>query len=188
MADLPLEQRIRQLLSHAIEFEGICFRNVSQRFANRQDILLAKGSKITGGRFNFKGTFEVLYLSCDVHTCIEETTHAARSSGFDVAKMLPRTTVGVKVRLSRVLDFTRIGILRQIGISKSVLAGTDWERIQNVENKEAVTQSIGRFAKQVGFEAILVPSAVWRGKNLDIFPDNVLPSSEIHVTNLLIFK
>ncbi len=95
MPGLSLEQRIRQLLSLAIEFEGICFRNVSQRFASEQEVLSTKGSKVTGGRFNFKGSFEVLYLSCDVHTCIEETTHAARSSGFEVAKMLPSSEIHV---------------------------------------------------------------------------------------------
>lgn len=184
MPKLTLEQRIHKAVHLAVEFEGICFRNVSQRFANRRDFLSTARSLRTGGRFNLKGAFRVLYLSCDLHTCWEETTRAAHASVFDVAKLLPRTIVGVKVRLSRVLDLTDHKVRRRIGISKSILTETDWARIQNLNKEEAITQSIGRFAKDAGFEAILVPSAVWQGRNLDIFPDNLLPFSEVAVVNL----
>ncbi|HSE83649.1 MAG TPA: RES domain-containing protein, partial [Thermodesulfobacteriota bacterium] len=95
-----------------------------------------------------------------------------------------RTVIGVKVRLSKVLDLTSTKVRRKIGISKSVLTETDWEWIQNIDKKEALTQSIGRFIEEAGFEAILVPSAVCKGRNLDVFPDNLLPSSEISIVNL----
>jgi Uncharacterized conserved protein len=62
MPELTLEQRVHKTLGLTVKFEGICFRNVSQRFANQRDVLSGKGSKIAGGRFNFKGTFEILYL------------------------------------------------------------------------------------------------------------------------------
>lgn len=78
------------------------------------DIISGKGSITYGGRFNFIGKFEVLYLSCDIHTSIEETTKSQLHSGF---------------------------------------------------------------------EAILVPSAVMRGKNLDVFPDRLLEGSYLKVVN-----
>lgn len=177
-----IEQKIYKAMDRAIEFEGVCFRNVSQEFANQQDIISSVGSKKYGGRFNLKGKFEVLYLSCDVHTCIEEVARSDQLSGFTVAKRFPRTTVGIEVKLSKVLDLTNGKTRRAISISKAVLTEIDWETIQ-ANNEEAITQSIGRFAKNAGFEAILVPSAVWNGKNLDIFPDNLLPSSQILVVN-----
>ena len=182
MPKLSLEQRIYKALDRAIRFEGTCFRIVSQRFANRQDIISSEGSKRYGGRFNFKGMFRVLYLSCDVHTCIEEATRATQAAESDVAANLPRTIVGVNVKLSKVLDLTDNRIRRAIGVTKKVLTETKWKEIQS-RGEEAITQSIGRFAKEVGFEAILVPSAVWNGKNLDIFPDDLLPSSRISVVN-----
>jgi hypothetical protein len=109
-----------------------------------------------------------------VHTSTEEATRATQAAEFDVAKRLPCTIVGIKVKLSRVLDLTNSKVCRAIGIEKSVLIETDWGK----------TQIIGRFAKEAGFEAILVPSAVWKGKNLDIFPDGLLPSSQASVVNL----
>jgi len=183
MPPLTLDQRIHKALELAVEFDGFCFRNVSQRFANRWDILSPEGSRITGGRYNFKGSFGVLYLACDLHTCLEETTQANKALGFDIARRLPRTIVGIKVKLSKVLDLTDKKTRRTIGVSKSVLTETDWRHIQNVRNQEAITQQIGRFAKESGFEAILVPSAQTKGKNLNVFPDNLLPSSRIEVVN-----
>jgi RES domain-containing protein len=181
---LSLEQRIHKALNRTIEFEGTCFRLVSQQFANQRDVISSEGSKKYGGRFNFKGMFGVLYLSCDVHTGTEEATRATQAAEFDVAERLPCTTVGIKIKLSRILDLTNSKVCRAIGIRKSVLIQTDWEQTQKL-NVEAITQSIGRFAKEAGFEAILVPSAVWKkGKNLDIFPDNLLPSSQASVVNL----
>ena len=178
-----LEERIHKAVDLAIGFEGACFRAVSQRFASQRDIISSEGSKKYGGRFNFKGTFEVLYLSCDAHTCIEEVTRATEAAKFNVAESLPRTIVGIKLKLSRILDLTNSKVRRAIGIRKSVLIEKDWEQTQGV-NVEAITQSIGRFAKEAGFEAILVPSAVWKGVNLDIFRDNQLPSPQLSVVNL----
>jgi RES domain-containing protein len=61
-----LEQRIYKALDRAIEFEGTCFRVVSQRFANRRDVISSEGSKKYGGRFNFKGRlgFFIYHAMC----------------------------------------------------------------------------------------------------------------------------
>ncbi|MBV9852223.1 MAG: RES family NAD+ phosphorylase [Armatimonadetes bacterium] len=179
-----LAQKIQDAVTDAIPFAGICFRNVSQQFANRHDILSARGSAIAGGRFNFRGTFEVLYLSCDVHTCLEETTKAFQRDGFDVAKTLPRTIIGVEVAVSRVLDLTDPTVRRRLGITRASLTGTDWLYDQEVLGREAVTQEAGRLAREAGFEAILTPSAVSRiGRNLDVFPDRLLSGSLCWVVN-----
>ncbi len=182
MPILTLEQRVHKAISRAVRFEGVCFRNVKPKYANPRDILSPEGSLNNDGRYNFKGAFGVLYLSCDAHTCLEETTHAFYASGLDVAKLLPRTIVGIAVRLSTVLDLTDYNVRRAIGINKTILTGTDWAST-NLTNGEAITQSIGRFAKEAGFESLLVPSAVCEGKNLDIFLDNLRPSSAISAVN-----
>jgi len=57
------------------------------------------------------------------------------------------------------------------------------KRTQNVDTSEAFTQQLGRLARDAGFEAILVPSAVTRGKNLDVFPDRLLPGSSLKIIN-----
>jgi RES domain-containing protein len=178
-----LAEKIRNALEWAAPFSGVCFRNVSQEFANVQDILSAQGSLRAGGRFNFINTFEVLYLSCNLHTCVEETTKSARLPEMEVANVLPRTLIGIEVMLNRVLDLTAFYTRWRLGITKKDLTAQDWEKIQNIDKQEAFTQQIGRLARETGFEAILVPSAVTRGKNLDIFPDRLLPSSSLKIIN-----
>ena len=179
-----LARRLQETTSTAVPFTGICFRNVSQQFARRQDILSATGSLIAGGRFNLAGTFEVLYLSCDIHTCLEETTRSFLRDGFDVAKALPRTIIGVEVTLSQVLDLTASAVRRRLGVTRTSLTQTDWQKSQDVGGQEAFTQEIGRLARDAGFEALLVPSAATRsGRNLNIFPDRLLPGSQYRAIN-----
>ncbi len=179
-----LSEKLQDALEWAVPFSGVCFRNVSQKFANTRDILSAQGSLDVGGRYNFKGAFEVLYLSYDLHTCLEETIKSMQcDNGFEVAKALPRVVIGIEVKLSRVLDLTGAIIRRQLCIAKKSLIGDDWEKLQNVDNQEAFTQQIGRLAREAGFEAILVPSTVMRGTNLDIFPDRLLAGSSLKVVN-----
>jgi RES domain-containing protein len=169
----------------AIPFEGVCFRNVRQKFATPQQILSAEGSFLKGGRYNFRETFAVLYLSCDIHTCLEETTQSFRVHGLEVAEALPRTVVGIQVRLSQVLDLTNPRIRHRLGVTKRELVETDWKSFQSL-GQEALTQQLGRFARDAGFEALLVPSAALprTGKNLDIFPDCLLPTSSLHAMNV----
>ncbi len=178
-----LDEKIRNALEWEAPFSGVCFRNASQKFANAQDILSARGSLHAGGRFNFINVFEVLYLSCDLHTCIEETTKSAHLPEMEVANVLPQTLIGIEVMLSRVLNLTHATVRRRLRITKKSLIADDWEKLQNVDKQEAFTQQIGRLAREAGFEAILVPSAVTRGKNLDIFPDRLLPSSSLKIIN-----
>jgi RES domain-containing protein len=183
-----LEQKIQRAIKHAVPYEGtdqpqgICFRSVKQKFANLQDILSAQGSLFTGGRYNFVGDFGVLYLACDPHTCLEEVTRAATAGGFRAAENFPRTFIGIRVRLSRVLDLTSPRMRRRLGVSKQLLVATNWERIQD-EGEEATTQAIGRLARSAGFEAILTPSAAWAGNNLNIFLDKVLSTSKLSLVN-----
>jgi len=178
-----LGDKIKDALQWAVPFSGVCFRNVSLQYANRQDIISAQGSINAGGRFNLKGAFDILYLSCDLHACLEETTKSLQRPGFEVAMLLPCTIVGIEVKLSLVLDLTKGVTRRKLGITKKSLIADDWEKRQNVDNQEAYTQQIGRLAREAGFEAILIPSAVTRGKNLDIFPDRLLLGSSLKVVN-----
>ena len=179
---LTLEQKIQNALSYAIPYKGFCFRVLSQRFATKRDVASTKGSKIKGGRYNIKNKFGVLYLSCDSHTCLEEASRTRQKLAIDIANELPKTVIGFEVELTKVLNLTDSKIRQKLGIKVSDLTQTDWEKIQAL-GLEAITQTIGRLARQAGFEAILVPSSVWQGKNLDVFPDKLLPSSKISVVN-----
>jgi RES domain-containing protein len=178
-----LEEKIHRAYKDATGFTGICFRNVLQLYANRDDVLSDAGSLAVGGRYNYIGAFGVIYLSCELYTCFEETLRTATALGFDVAKNLPRTVVGVRLTLTKVLNLTSPQMRRSLGLKLLVLKDPDWETIQEKEHREALTQAIGRFASEAGFEAMLVPSAACKGTNLDIFPHNLLPSAEMSVVN-----
>lgn len=180
-----LPEKMQEAARLAVPFSGVCFRNVAQRFATRRDVLSTQGSVLSGGRYNFHGTYPVLYLSCDIHTCVEETTKSFTQAGTSVAQALPRTIVGVEVRLTRVLDLTDPAVLRLLGITRLRLIRTDWVTSQDVDGREAFTQNIGRLARDAGLEAILAPSAALprTGQNLCIFSDQLLPSSLLRAIN-----
>ena len=178
-----LLEKMMELQSGAAGFQGVCYRNVAQKYANSRDISSIKGSLIAGGRYNYKETFGLLYLSCDVHTCLEETTRSMQRDKFDVAKSLPRTLIGFQVQVACVLNLTSPDICAALSISRRKLQTTDWEMVQEVEHSEAYTQRIGRLAREAGYEALLVPSAVAVGSNLNIFTDRLRPRSFCRAIN-----
>jgi RES domain-containing protein len=174
--------------ARAVKFQGIGFRNVWHQFANKKDIVSTKGSLKAGGRYNIATSFGVLYLSCDVHTCIKELEYAAEYDKVDIEEKLPRTFAGVKVELTKVLDLTDAEVRRTLGVPRKILLKTDWAK-ENSKGYEAPTQLIGRMAKEEGFEALLVPSARWSGKNLDLLDDgNLLKRVLVVNINTLIAK
>jgi hypothetical protein len=77
----------------------------------------------------------VLYLSCDLHTCVEETIKTARLPEMEVANVLPRTLIGIEVMLSRVLDLTALYTRWRLGITKKDLTARDWEKSQNIDKQ-----------------------------------------------------
>ena len=170
----------------AAPFSGVCFRNVAQHFATRRDVLSTQGSVLSGGRYNFHGTYPTLYLSCDIHTCVEETTKSFTQAGTAVAQALPRTIIGVEIHLARVLDLTAPPVLRLLGVTRLRLIRTDWVTSQDVNGREAFTQEIGRLAREAGMEAVITPSAALprTGRNLCIFPDQLLAGSLLRAINV----
>ncbi len=75
MPPASLSQKIREALPLATEFEGVCFRIVNTQRAKSGEALSTEGSRIHGGRYNSKGEFGVLYLSCDEPTCLAEINY-----------------------------------------------------------------------------------------------------------------
>jgi len=184
----PLSPKIRDALSLAEEFDEVCFRNLAYQYATKSQAL-STGSKRTGGRYNPKDEFGALYLSLNLHTCLEEVVQAQSLSAIEIAPKLPRVDVAIKVRLSKILNLTNPVIQRAIGITEadliiaSDLEDQGWHSLQRSGRVES-TQLIGRLTREAGFEALLVPSAKFPGKNLVVFyPENILPTSQILLLN-----
>src|SRR5438105_4480375 len=102
MTLLPLKQKIQDVLSSAINFDAICFRATDTARARAGQALSTEGSRIHGGRYNLVNEFGVLYLSCDIPTCLAEVNYyLSRDTGIELAdlELGVKTMVEVGVRL-----------------------------------------------------------------------------------------
>jgi RES domain-containing protein len=107
-----------------------------------------------------------------------------RRFGFSLSSAMPRVFAALKVKLSRVLDL-RLGAARStLKVSEARLSGEAWWKMQQ-RGQEALTQALGRLAREAGLEGLLVPSAARPGgSNLIVFPANLdPPSSWVKILN-----
>jgi RES domain-containing protein len=178
MAKLILKQRIARAFVSAGRYDGYCYRNVPSTYAKPSGFLSTKRTRESGGRYNYKGELNALYLSLDPHTCLEESVRAMRISGFDLAARFPRDISAFEVHLEKVLNLADPKVRRGLGVSRTALTREDeWKEYQ-YRGRLALTQKIGRYASEIGFEGLLVPSAVCGGVNLVVLTDNVNSPSE----------
>lgn len=161
------------------------FRSCSPLYVTQSNLSDLKqaacGSFITGGRFNQRGKFHVLYLSLEKETCLAELEKYAERGGLALKKELPHPTTIFpwEIRLSCVLDLTDASVREKLLIDEQMLCQTDWETLQNHYEIIAATQRIGKLAKDYGFVALLTPSSAKPGgRNLNIFIDNVDPRQD----------
>lgn len=193
MTDSQLEKQIQKILASGTkrEYKGFCFRNVKPQYADKFSVQSAMGSLVAGGRFNFNGHFGALYLSETPFVCLEEGTrftdtslkHSAEAARKNAAvKSLPIMFVGFYIELSNVLDLTDPDVLSEIGITEEEMRTTDWF-VEQENEREAITQKIGRIAKESGFEAIVARSARCDGKNIIVFCGNVRAPSRVSVVD-----
>jgi RES domain-containing protein len=159
-------------LVRAIPWKGAAFRFTDMTYANLQDLFTGEGSRNAGGRWNAKGGFRTLYFSLTPEAALAEALAHHRSQVVPDVEAMPLTLAGFQVSVQRLLDMTdgRIrGLLRVTG--KQLRA--PWRPSQHA-GQEALTQALGRLAREAGFQGLLVPSAVQRlGQNLVLFPDQL---------------
>lgn len=80
-----------------------------------------------------------------------------------------RTTSGIRVKLSRVLDLTDAATRETLGVDLPSI----------LEENSATAREIGEAANYLGFEAILAPSASGKGSVLAILLSNRAGDSEL---------
>jgi RES domain-containing protein len=169
------------IAASAIPLKTIAFRSVRPRYGKPNLILSPRGSAISGGRYNPPREFGVLYLALDPLTCLEETIRFAQSTPNEAAKRLPRIIVGIEVVLSQVLNLTNLDMLNAIGVAADDLVATGWFDAQQ-RGEVALTQQMGRAARNCGVEALIVPSAAGPDtQNLVVFSDQLLEGSSLTV-------
>jgi hypothetical protein len=78
------------------------------------------------------------------------------------------------------LDLSRGDVRRVLGISRERLLGP-WRADQH-RGREALSQAVGRLAREAGLQGILYPSAARpAGRNLFLFPDLLPPGGVVIV-------
>jgi len=140
-------------------------------------------SKLNGGRYNFIGSFEALYLAPNPFTAIKESLKEFKENSkvFDF-KFPPKVTITVEVEVEHIIDLQDGRVIRALGIEEHKLI-KPWRYTQDVLGKEAYTQILGRLIyESAKFDGIRYPSAkVSKEYNLVIFPDRLKEISQISV-------
>ncbi len=91
---LDLFATIKGLFAIATGFEGVVVRNVSAKYANKQNFYSGAGAAKTGGRWNRQGLAAV-YASLDVQTATAEAYQDFIYRGFPLTAIQPRVTAGL---------------------------------------------------------------------------------------------
>lgn len=130
------------------------------------DPLGTTGSFKAGGRYNPPNEFGALYTSFAAATAAEEVAKGLRLRGVDPGKFLEGDywIYELELNLENVLDLTDAGVLERSKISYASLVGSEINR----------TRDIATQARELGYQALVVPSAAAPGdKNLVVFLDKL---------------
>ncbi len=143
--------------------------------------LSAVGSILTGGRYNPKGAFEVLYLAENATTTLLEVQFAASSGGrFQAQPKDPYVIFSVAFELQRLVDLHDAENLADLGLSPEDLQ-RPW-RLKQARGERVFTQEIGQALLTLGHEGFKYPSATDGTANLAVFPANLKPGSYLKIS------
>lgn len=127
-----------------------------------------------GGRWNLPGSFAVIYAAPDLETVDAEFDRAVRRARLSREQLRPRQLATLRLDLRNVLDLRDEAVLQILGLAREEL----------VQDDVTLPQLLGDVAHDVGYEAVLAPSAASSGDVIAIFPDNRLPESSLEVVGV----
>jgi RES domain-containing protein len=178
-----LARGIRRCLPLTTRLTGIIYRAASVRRANPGDLVAGVGSQLTGGRWTPPGAFRAVYASRDEVTALDEARQQNLRLGVPPWMALPLVLTAIEVDLEPVLDLTAGRVRRALRVSRARMLGEPWWLLQD-QGLEALTQALGRLARDHGFAALLAPSAARaRGTNVVIYPDRIAAGGRMAVVN-----
>ncbi len=169
---------------NGLAYRGVAYRATAPRRANRRDLISGVGSLLHGGRWNPRGVFPTLYASPDLTTALEEILAQNRRNGLPDHESFPVVLSALILNLAPVLDLTDLRIRRRLGLSARRLIEEPHRRLQ-AEGHEALTQMLGRLARDLGYQGLIGPSAARsEGKVLAVFPDRIDDPEAIQIANV----
>jgi RES domain-containing protein len=164
-------------------FSGIVYRAASVRRANAADLIAGMGSFRTGGRWTSPAFCRSIYASLDETTALDESRQQNVRQGVQPWMALPLVLTALEVVLQPLLDLTDGPARKRLGVSRNRMLAEPWFTIQD-QGQEALTQAIGRLARDHGFVALLVPSVVRASAaNIVIFPDRLKATDRLAIIN-----
>ncbi|HKI36148.1 MAG TPA: RES family NAD+ phosphorylase [Gemmataceae bacterium] len=165
-----------------VPWAGDLFRFTNMTYANLRDLVTGEGSRKAGGRWNPKEGFRALYFSLDAETALAEVLAQRRRQGLPDADALPLVLFSCRANVERVLDLKDGRTRRVLGVTREQLIAEPWPVMQEA-GQEALTQAIGRLAREAALQGLLVPSAARpKGGNLVLFRDQV-PEDQLLIIN-----
>lgn len=174
---------IRRCLPLATRLTGIIYRVASVRRANATNLIAGVGSQLTGGRWTPPGAFRALYASLEEATALHEARQQNLRLGVPPWMALPLVMTAVEVDLHPVLDCTDGRVRQTLQVSRDRMLAEPWWLLQD-QGREALTQALGRLAREHGFVALLVPSAARRrGTNVVVYPDRITANDRLAIVN-----
>jgi RES domain-containing protein len=178
-----LARGVRRCLPLATRLNRVIYRVASVRRANPADLIAGVGSQLTGGRWTPPGDFRAVYGSLEEVTALDEARQQNLRLGVPPWMALPLVLTAIEVDLEPALDLTDGRVRRALRVSRARMLGEPWWVLQE-RGQEALTQALGRLARDDGFAALLAPSAARpRGTNVVIYPDRLIAASKLDVVN-----
>jgi len=151
--------------------------------ANPEDLIAGVGSLLTGGRWTPPGTFHAVYASLDETTALDEARQQNLRQGVRPWMALPLVLTALEVDLEPVLDLVNGRTRQALRVSRERMIAELWWTVQDL-GQEALTQAIGRLAREQGFVALLVPSVTRASAaNMVIFPDRLKSTNRLAIVN-----
>lgn len=157
-----------------VPWSGTAYRHVA---AGRPP-LSGEGARITGGRWNPRGSFAVLYLGLSEETVVAEFQRFAKRQGLAPESFLPRAFYTYDVALDGVLDLRDPAARKTLSLADRDLSDDDLR----------ACQAIGEAASTSGIEAIIAPGATGRGDVCAVFVGALGAKSHVEVVDSQIWE
>lgn len=148
----------RELLDYLERLEAVEFqRDVWRIVRSGRDPLRGASAH---GRWGAAGEFEVIYTACNQDGALAEIGYRLSLEPIWPSR-IEHDIHSVNVSLANVLDLSDFGHLSELGVNEDTYENHDYN----------LTQAISSAARFLGFQAIIVPNARYRGNNVVVFPD-----------------
>jgi len=164
---VDFKDKLKKISSISLSIE--CCRG----FRKGSNPLSTINSLNSSGRWHIKGKFGAIYTGESQEVCSEEILRQFEG----VIPKYEYKLSKLNISLSKVLDLTDPKNIKLLNIEEEELisgAGTDPDTV-------VISNSIADSAYDMGYEAIIAPSATGLGKTIVIYPDNFKNNTSIKV-------